>query len=84
MNMLGEIEKLFNKIDISTDYRLINIGGERLYVEGVRALGYLANDNIVLRLKNKVLNIVGKDLTIKYLDRTSSVIEGKIISMEVK
>ena len=82
--MMGEIDKLLKNIDVSTEYRLVNIGGKKLYIEGIKALEYIKKDNISLKLKSKSLNILGQDLTIKYLDRSSCVVEGRIILTEEK
>ena len=82
MNMMGEIDKILNSVDVSTDYRIVNIGGKKVYIEGLRSICYIKTDNILFKLKSKELNIVGDNLTIKYLDRNSCIIEGQIRIVE--
>jgi len=84
MSLFGEIEKLMNSAESSFNYRVVNLGGKTLYVEGFRFVVSLGESEIILQLKKQVLNIVGANLKVKYLDKTSCVIVGEIASVVAK
>ena len=84
MSLICEIEKLMNSADSSLSYRIINLGGKTLYVEGFKCVVTLGESEIILQLKKQVLNIVGRNLKVKYLDKTSCVINGEISSVVTK
>ena len=84
MSLIGEVEKLMNVADVSFDYRVINLGGNKLYIEGFKSVVSLGECEVVFQLKKQVLTIVGTDLKVKYLDKTTCVIEGIILSVVTK
>ena len=84
MSLFGEIEKLMNSADASFNYRIINLGGKTLYVEGIRQVVSLGETEILLQLKKQLLTIVGTNLKVKYLDKTTCVIDGDISSVLAK
>ena len=84
MSLFGEIEKLMNSADASFNYRIINLGGKTLYVEGIRQVVSLGETEILLQLKKQLLTIVGTNLKVKYLDKTTCVIDGDISSVVAK
>ena len=49
-----------------------------MYVEGIKNLVDLKSEQIQFGLKNHLLTIVGNNLKIKYLDKTTAVIDGEI------
>ena len=65
-------------------YRVINLGGKSLYIEGIKSVVSLENEQILFQIKGQVLEILGKDMKVKYLDKTTCVIEGEILSVGVK
>lgn len=84
MSLFGEIEKLMNSADASFNYRIINLGGKTLYVEGIKQVVSLGETEILLQLKKQLLTIVGSNLKVKYLDKTTCVIDGEICSVVAK
>jgi len=82
--MIKEIEKLLNPMNVSINFRYMNIGGNFLYVEGIKSFVELSEIKVQFQLKKNVLEVLGKGLKVKYLDKTTSVIEGEIISVVTK
>jgi sporulation protein YqfC len=81
--MLQEIEKLMNVAGTSCSYRIVNLGGNSLYFEGIKSVICFDETEMQFQLKKEVLKIVGENLTMKYLDQNSGVVEGKIKLVEV-
>ena len=84
MSMLDEIEKLMNSTNISANYRIIDVGGKFLYVEGIKNVVEFAENSMKFQLKKSLLVVEGADLKVKYLDKTTCVIEGEIFSVVTK
>lgn len=84
MSMMTEIEKFMNMSDASINYRVINIGGNFLYIEGIKSVVNFSTDNMTFQLKKKTLSVNGVDLKVKYLDKTTCIIEGQITGTEAK
>ena len=68
--MFKEIEKFMNNANASLKYRYINIGGNCLYVEGIKNIIELSENRVQVKLKDSVLEIIGNVLKVKYLDTT--------------
>lgn len=84
MSMLDEIEKLMQSVGTSYNYRIVNLGGKSVYIEGLKSVIFLSIDEMQFQLKESSLSIIGKQLSIKYLDKNSAVITGEIITVGVK
>ena len=84
MSLFVEIEKLMNSAGGSFFYRLVNLGGKNLYIEGIKSVVSLGENEIIFQLKKQALVIKGINLKINYLDKTTAVIDGEINSTEVK
>ena len=84
MSMMEEIEKFMQSVDTSINYRLVNLGGKSLYVEGISNVVNFSDKEMRFQLKKKLLIIFGTNLNIKYLDKSSCVIIGEISGVEVK
>ena len=82
MSMFEEIEKMMNSVDSSFDYRIVNLGGNSLYVEGIKSVVSFGDKEIRFQLKKCLLAILGLDLKVKYLDRTTCIIHGNIKAVE--
>ena len=82
MSMLEEIEKMMNSVETSFDYRIVNLGGNSLYVEGIKSVVCFGEKEIRLQLKRTLLIISGDNLKVKYLDKTTCVVCGKIKAVE--
>ena len=78
-----EIEKMMNDVELSTEFRLINIGGTSEYIEGIKTVVFLSSTEMRFQLKNKLVVINGNNLIIKYLDETSCIIKGNIKVVEL-
>lgn len=70
-------ENLFNT------YKIVNVGGNLIYVEEVKGLLILSDTIISLKLKKGYLEVKGNNLKIKDLTNTTAVIQGKIYKTEV-
>ena len=56
MSLMSEIEKLMNSADSSFNFRVINLGGKTLYVEGIKCVVSLGESEIILQLKTRFVN----------------------------
>lgn len=81
---MSEIEKLMNSADSSFNYRVINLGGKTVYIEGIKSVVSLGESEIIFQIKRQILSISGVDLKVKYLDKSSCVINGEISSVVAK
>ncbi len=84
MSMMDEIEKFMSDTNISMSYRTINLGGKYLYIEGIRSVVSFGTDEMQFQLKKQLLIVAGISLKIKYLDKTTCVLEGEILSVGVR
>ena len=84
MSLFGEIEKLMNIGDSSFNYRIINLGGNVIYIEGIKTVVSFGETEMVFQLKKQLLTISGQSLKVKYLDKTTCVVEGEIFKVETK
>lgn len=84
MSLIKEIEKLMNSAYASSDYRIINLGGHKLYIEGIKTVIGLTETEMDFQLKKQILEVFGCGLKIDYLDKNSCVIDGIINSVVTK
>ena len=84
MSLIAEIEKFMNTANSSINYRVINSGGKSLYVEGIKGVVDLGENEIKLQLKKVMLIVSGNNFKIKYLDKTTCIIDGEIVSVVTK
>jgi len=82
--MLDEVEKFLTDIDISINYRTINLGGKLIYIEGIKNIVSLESEEMQFQLNKQLLKVTGKNLKVKYLDKSTCVLEGEIKNVEVK
>jgi len=68
----------------STNYRIINLGGNSLYIEGIKSVVCFGESEMQFQLKKQLLIVDGSELKVKYLDKTTCVIIGNILSVVVK
>ena len=78
MSFMAEIEKLMNGAQCSLNYRVVNLGGKSVYIEGFKSVVSLTDTEMIFQLKNNSVVVAGKNLKIKYLDKFTCVIEGAI------
>lgn len=80
----ASLQKEFNlPKGIFGKYNIIMVAGNFLYVEGHKGLLKLSQENITFRVKHGVVVIIGTNLTIKELTKTTASIFGNIKSFEV-
>lgn len=84
MSMMQEIEKLMGSVGTSASYRIINLGGNSLYVEGIKNVVTLSEVEMQFQLKKCLLIVGGANLKVKYLDTSTCVISGEIFKVETK
>ena len=85
MNLLDEIDSYVAKEYGITfnDYRLVNISGKVLYIEGHTGINILGQNEMSFRLKKKMLTIKGENLIVKYFDKSTAKELGKIVQVDV-
>lgn len=83
MSMMEEIEKLMQLANSSINYRIVNLGGKSVYVEGIKSVISFGEENIRFQLKKNALSITGSNLKVKYLDKTSCVVVGDILGLNL-
>lgn len=70
-----------NELNLSTGYNIVNYNGKVLYIEGLRRLLKVEEEQIQLELNGALATIMGKELEIFELSDTI-IIKGQIVSME--
>lgn len=85
MNFIEEIESFVNtEFNFSlNDYRYIVLSGKFFYIEGKIEIDIISSELISFKLKSKTCKVKGFDLSLKYLDKSTAQVEGKIIGVEV-
>ena len=84
MSILEEIEKFMVSAEMSINFRVLNLGGKSLYVEGLKSIVSLNEQEMRFQLKKGLLIVEGSSLEIKYLDKTTCVISGEIKRVETQ
>ena len=84
MSMMNEIEKLMSDAGASVGYRIVNLGGKSVYVEGIKSVISLSESEMQFQLKKGLIIISGTNLKIKYLDLSTCTITGEIRVVETK
>lgn len=82
--MLNEIEKFMSSADTSINYRTINLGGRSLYIEGIKTIVSFGESEMIFQMKRDILVVSGENMKIKYLDKNTCVLEGKIKAVDVQ
>ena len=83
-HFFASLQKEFNlPKEIFGKYNIIMISGSFLYLEGHRGILKLSQENITFRVKNGVVVIIGSNLSIKELTKTTASIIGNIKTFEV-
>ncbi|MDD4211273.1 MAG: YabP/YqfC family sporulation protein [Clostridia bacterium] len=83
-NFLGEINDSLELplTSVFSRYKYVNLAGKMIYVQGYKDILNFDEQEVVLKIKEGELKIVGKNLNIKELNLNSIVIEGIIILIE--
>ena len=85
-SLLDEITSVFSLKDLknSSKYKIINFGGNALYIQGYKAIEKFSDISIILKLKNNSIFIKGEKLEIKEFYSDCIYIIGNIKSVEVE
>ena len=81
MSLFDEIEKFMQTGDASINYRYVNIGGKSVYIEGIKFVNKLDKTCMIFKLKTCSIKVEGSELVLKYLDKSTCVITGEIVSV---
>ena len=84
MSLMSEIEKLMGEVGTSANYRIINLGGNSVYVEGIKSVISFGENEMQFQLKKCLLVVIGENLKVKYLDKSTCVIIGQIKAVETR
>lgn len=84
MSMMLEVEKLMQSINLPLNYRTINLDGKQFYIEGIKSVVSLDLTEMIFQLKKAVISVKGSNLKVKYLDKTTCLLQGEIRAVEVK
>ena len=79
---MGEIEKLMGEVGTNSVFRIVNLGGKSVYVEGIKSVVSFEENEMRFQLKNNILSVKGYELKVKYLDSSTCVITGEIKVVE--
>jgi len=85
MNLLDELDSFVSKeCGVSlTEYRYVNIGGKFVYIEGHCGVLKVGDKEMSFKLKKNCINIKGEELMIKYFDKSTAVVKGRIVQVLV-
>ena len=82
MSLMSEIEKLMKEVGTSANFRIVNLGGKSVYIEGIKSVVSFGENEMQFQLKKCLLKVAGENLKVKYLDKTTCVLEGLISKVE--
>ena len=85
-SLINEITSAFSSQELknASQYKIINLGGKALYVQGYKSIDKFSDISIILKIKNASIFIKGERLNIKELDSSCLFITGIIKSTEVE
>ena len=85
-SLIEEITKNFSSLELKNafKYKIINLGGKALYVQGYKAIEKFSDISIILKIKNGSIFIKGEKLEIKEFYSDCVYIIGDIKSVEVE
>ncbi len=84
MSMMDEIEKFMSTTNNSLNYKIVDIGGNNLYIEGIKSVVEFGEKVMKFQLKKKLLEVDGENLQVKYLDKNTCIIQGNISAVVKK
>lgn len=83
-NFFASLQKEFKlPKEIFGRYNIVLISGSFLYLEGHRGILKLSQENITFRIKGGVVVILGSNMMIKELTKSTAAITGNIKTFEV-
>ena len=84
MSLMSEIEKLMGDVGTSASFRIVNLGGKSVYIEGIKSVVAFGENEMQFQLKKNLLVVSGTNLKVKYLDVSTCVLEGVILKVETR
>ena len=84
MSLMSEIEKLMGEVGASASFRIVNLGGKSIYLEGINSVVSLGDNEMQFQLKKGLIIVCGSELKVKYLDTSTCVITGQIKVVETR
>ena len=82
-NFFSEIKKELKLPNIDGGYNIVNINGNAVYVEGQKGLVSLSDSQIIFKVKNKIITVLGSNLSLKEMSLETLSIVGVINKIEV-
>ena len=69
-SLINEITSAFSVQELknASQYKIINLGGKALYIQGYKSIDKFSDTSIILKIKNASIFIKGERLNIKELD----------------
>ena len=85
-SLIKEVTSAFSIQDNknAAQYKIINLGGKALYIQGFKSIEKFSDTSINLKIKNSTIFIKGENFTVKELDSFTMYITGKIKSVGVE
>ncbi len=85
-SLIDEITSSFSVKDLknSSKYKIINMGGSALYIQGYKTIEKFSDISIILKIKNGSIFVKGEKLEIKEYYSDCIYIVGNIKSVEVE
>lgn len=81
-NFFSEIKKELKIPSLEEDYNLILTSGKALYAEGAKGLVLLSENQIMFRVKGKIISVFGKNMKLKEMGNQTICIVGEIEKIE--
>lgn len=83
MSIINEIFSSLDLDNITDLYRYYNLGGKIVYIENFVRVNTFSKTEIVLKLKKGMIKILGENLVIEELNKSSLIVKGSIKGVEV-
>lgn len=81
-NFFSEIKKELKIPNSDGDYNLVLTSGKALYAEGTKGLILLSTEQVMFRVKGKIISVFGKNLKLKEMGNQTICIVGEIEKIE--
>lgn len=82
-NFFSEIKKELKLPNFTEGYNIVNINGKAVYIEGHKGLLSLSNETVKIKVKDKVITVLGKQLKLKIMSSVTLSVSGEIESITV-
>ncbi len=82
-NFFDELKKKAPNIELLSNFNIVNMSGQLVYVEGHLGLTILSNETIAFKVKKGRVVVEGENLKLAELTENTMVIQGKILKTEI-